>query len=119
MEEINGSFSIVSDGEKMTALLSGDVDHHAAAPIREAIDSELYLKRPEALYIDFSEVKFMDSSAIALIIGRAELARSLGCRVVVKGVSRTQERLIRLSGITRMEGIKVEGGEVKNEKNNK
>jgi len=113
MEDTKEAFSISSEGERVTAVLTGDVDHHAAAPIREAIDSELYLKRPEELCLDFSGVKFMDSSAIALIIGRAELARSIGCHVRVRGLSRTQERLIRLSGITRMEGITVERVEVK------
>ena len=113
MEEIKDCLSIVSEEERMTAYLAGDIDHHAAAPIREAIDSELYLRRPEELYLDFSKVKFMDSSAIALIIGRAELARSLGCHVSVKGLSRTQERLVRISGVTRIEGVTVEKVEVK------
>lgn len=112
MEEAKEILSITSDGERVTAHLAGDIDHHAAAPIRDAIDSELYLKRPEELCLDFSKVKFMDSSAIALIIGRAELARSLGCHVSVRGLSRTQERLVRLSGVTKIEGVTVEKVEV-------
>ncbi len=112
-EKMNEVFSITSDGERITALLVGEIDHHAAAPIREAVDSELYLRRPEKLYLDFSKVRFMDSSAIALIIGRAELARSIGCAVFVTGLSRTQEKLVKLSGIERLEGVTVERLEVK------
>ena len=113
MEKIKGTHSLSSDGERLTVHLAGEIDHHAAAPIREAVDSELYLKRPEELCLDFSEVRFMDSSAIALIIGRAELARSLGCHVTVRGLSRMQERLVRISGVARIEGVTVLSGEVK------
>ena len=112
MEGIRDDFSISSDGERLTARLGGEIDHHAAAPIREAIDSELYLRRPEELVLDFARVRFMDSSAIALIIGRGELARSIGCHVRVVGLSRSQEKIVRLSGIERIEGITVEKMEV-------
>jgi stage II sporulation protein AA (anti-sigma F factor antagonist) len=113
MEKTKDTLLFSSDGITLTASLMGEIDHHAAKPIRESIDSELYIQRPEVLRLDFSGVRFMDSSAIALIIGRAELARSIGCRVRVTGLSATKERLVRLSGIARLEGVSVENMEVK------
>ena len=114
MENIRDDFSILSDGDRLVTRLGGEIDHHKAAPIRECVDSELYLKRPKELVLDFSAVRFMDSSAIALIIGRAELAGSIGCHVRVTGLSHSQEKIVRLSGIERLKGITVEKMEVKN-----
>ena len=116
MEGIRDDFSILSDGDSLVARLGGEIDHHTAAPLREAIDSELYLRHPKELVLDFTIVRFMDSSAIALIIGRAELARSVGCHVRVTGLSRSQEKIVRLSGIERIEGITVEKLEVENKR---
>ena len=113
MEDIKDALCIFSDGESLVAALVGEIDHHAARPIRERIDSELYLIRPSELCLDFSKVRFMDSSAIALIIGRSELARSIGARVRVTGLSSTQKRLVKISGIERIEGIVIENTEVK------
>jgi energy-coupling factor transport system ATP-binding protein len=63
--------------------------------------------RPEVLILDFSAVKFMDSSGIGLILGRCELCASLGIDVRIEGMSKTQKRLIYLSGIERVKNLTV------------
>ena len=113
MEELKESVVLSSEGDRLTAFLSGEIDHHAARPIREEIDAGLYRLHPKELCLDFERVRFMDSSGIALIIGRAEAARGMGCRVIVAGLSKTQEKLVRLSGVWRLPGITVENQEVK------
>ena len=92
----------------LTASLSGEIDHHCAKEEREEIDSMLFKMKPEILVLDFSEVKFMDSSGIGLIIGRSEVAEGIGCRVQVSGLSRALLRLVRLSGIEKLRNIKIQ-----------
>ena len=113
MERTQDSLAILDDGECLRAALAGEIDHHAARPIREALDAALFRVRPHEMVLDFTRVHFMDSSGIALIMGRAEIARKMGCRVTVRGLSYAQERLVRLSGIERLEGVTVERWEVK------
>ena len=62
----------------MTAAMRGDLDHHAAAGLREEIDSTAKKVRPKVLRLDFSEVPFMDSSGIGLILGRVRMAELSG-----------------------------------------
>ena len=112
MEELKESVAFSSDGDRLTALLRGEIDHHAARPIREEIDTELHRLHPKQLCLDFKDVRFMDSSGIALIIGRAEIARDMGCAVRVCGLSKTQEKLVRISGVWKLPGITVEKQEV-------
>ena len=95
-------------GNILIASLSGEIDHHLAKGQREAIDGMLFFKKPEVLVLDFSEVRFMDSSGIGLIIGRAEVASGIGAIVQLSGLSPTQRKLIRLSGIERIKNVRIE-----------
>ena len=89
------------------AHLSGEIDHHAAKVQRAGIDSMLFRTKPSLLVLDFSEVKFMDSSGIGLIIGRATVCESMGCVVSVRGLSAALKKIVRLSGIEKIKGVTV------------
>ena len=91
----------------LIAYLKCDIDHHTAKRMREKIDSELFLKKPDLLVIDFSAVEFMDSSGLGLILGRVERASSLRTSVRVTGLSPTLMKLVRLAGIERVKNLTV------------
>ena len=99
---------IREDSGTVFASLFGEIDHHTAKGEREEIDEMLFKRRPELLILDFSEVRFMDSSGIGLIIGRAEVCTGLKCRVLLKGLSEALRKLVRLSGIEKIKCISVE-----------
>ena len=92
----------------LSAQLFGEIDHHSARIYREGIDSELYVVRPSTLVLDFSDIGFMDSSGIALIIGRHEICLSLGVAMRLVGLSDAQKKIVRLSGIERLKNVSIE-----------
>ena len=91
----------------LTACLSQEIDHHTAKIIREKIDGEIFLKKPEVLILDFSGVSFMDSSGLGLILGRCSVAEGVGASVRVCGASDQLLRLIRLCGLERIKNLTV------------
>lgn len=91
--------TLKQDGKTLTALLSGEIDHHWAAILREKIDERAAAAAPAILILDFSAVTFMDSSGIGLILGRYKLARELGGTVVVQHVPKDIRRMLALAGI--------------------
>ena len=91
----------------LVAIIQSDVDHHTARPIREKIDAKLFENKPRILIIDLSQVEFMDSSGLGLILGRAEKAAALNSEVHLKGASPTIMKLIRLSGLERIHNLSV------------
>ena len=97
----------VESDRRLTARISSEIDHHTARSIREAIDTRLFYAHPEQLILDFSAVKFMDSSGIALILGRAEIAAALSCSVCLVGLSKNLMKLVRLAGIERVKNLTV------------
>ena len=97
-------------GRSLTASIVCELDHHSAKRVREKIDGELFLKKPEVLILDFSSVRFMDSSGIALIIGRAECAGVVGARVHLCGLCPSLMKLVGLSGIEKIKNLTVSRG---------
>ena len=91
----------------LVAYLSGEIDHHRARGIRCEIDSAFFEDMPRSLVLDFSAVRFMDSSGIALILGRVETANAVGARVHLDGLSPSLFKLVRLSGIERIKNLTV------------
>ena len=97
----------LNEQKALLAKISCEIDHHTCRTMREQIDVKLFERRPEVLVLDFSEVKFMDSSGLGLILGRVEKASALGVRVEVIGLSDSLYKLIRLSGIERVRNLSV------------
>lgn len=84
----------------LTASISGDLDHHTAASIRESIDQMAESAMPKVLILDFGGVGFMDSSGIGLIMGRYKLMDSMGGSVRVEHASPQLQKIIRLAGLS-------------------
>ena len=91
----------------LTARLSGEIDHHA---MREAIDDTAQKVKPMCLRLDFSQVPFMDSSGIGLILGRVRLLQFWKGRVVLTGLSPNLGKMVELSGISSLAAIERRAG---------
>lgn len=95
----------------LIARIGRDIDHHTARSVREAIDKRMFYMRPEQLVLDFGSVGFMDSSGIALIIGRCEVASAIGATVRLVGLSPSLMKLTRLAGLERIKNLGISTGE--------
>ena len=99
------SVKIINEDNKVIALLSGEIDHHNAKSLRQDIDFSLRENQPEELIMDFSEVGFMDSSGIGLVMGRYKLMQEIGGNLVVRNPPPHLKKVMRLSGIDRLASI--------------
>ena len=97
----------------VTAYLVGELDHHGAKNIRETIDSTIMSMEhpPELLYLDFSDVGFMDSSGIGLVMGRYRLMSELGGKVEVTNLSPNLKKVMLMAGIDKL-GVLGKGGKI-------
>ena len=96
------SLRIVTQGEEVTAFLSGEIDHHTAKGMREEIDGCAVRQKPLKLVLDFREVSFMDSAGIGLVMGRYRLMQELGGELRVTGVPSHIKKVMRLSGLDKL-----------------
>ena len=57
-------------GDALTVHLCGEIDHCAAEGLRNEIEMQIVRQNAKRLILDFSQVTFMDSSGVGMIIGR-------------------------------------------------
>lgn len=87
------------ENKTMTALLSGEIDHHTAAEIRESIDRTAEKRLPSVLRLDFGGVTFMDSSGVGLVMGRIRLMKSLGSEVEVLNLTSNAYKVMMMANL--------------------
>ncbi len=87
---------------RLTAYLSGDIDHHTAAQIRADVDSAIRSTLPASLVLDFKNVSFMDSSGIGLVMGRYKEMSALGGSVFIQDPPPYIRRVMQLAGLNRL-----------------
>ena len=86
----------------LTASLFGELDHHTAKEVKNLIEEIIKNNQVNNLVLDFSNLTFMDSSGIGVIIGRYKLITSLGGRVAISNAKGNIIKLLHLSGIDRI-----------------
>ena len=95
-----------SAGEVLVAYLSGEIDHHNAPQIREAIDECVAFRQPDRLILDFGDVTFMDSSGIGLVMGRYRLIEGKNCSFYIVNLSEHAYRVMQLAGLEKIAVLK-------------
>ena len=102
--------TIKKKNNELFACLKGEIDHHTAPELREAIDEALSLsERATTLVLDFSEVSFMDSSGVGLVMGRYRYAATLGKKVRVENLDDRNYKIMKMSGIEKIAEISRKG----------
>lgn len=85
--------------------VSGELDQHKASQLREQIDLRITHANIKNLIFDFSNLDFMDSSGIGVIIGRYKLMRAMGGTVQIVANKLSVKKILELSGIRKIIGI--------------
>lgn len=86
----------------LTVKLYGELDHLKSNEVRERVEAELGRTGAINIAFDFSSVTFMDSSGIGLLLGRYKTVNSLGGKLILFGMPREIERIMRMSGIDKI-----------------
>ena len=93
------------DGVLMVTL-KGEIDHHSAVSVRGEIDALIYDLKPRKTVLDLSQIDFMDSSGLGLIMGRYALMDRLKGELTLKAPNERVLKIFELAGLGRI--IKIE-----------
>ena len=83
----------------LTLKITEEIDEHTTEKLRRKIDNEITRFMPRKVVFDFSNVTFMDSAGIGMLLGRYKLVRILGGSLELTNVSRQVKKLFEMSGI--------------------
>ncbi len=101
---------IQQQGQTLTVYLCGEIDHCAAEGLRNEIEMAIFKRNVTRLILDFSQVSFMDSSGVGMIIGRYKTMHARGGSVAACGLHPPVDRLFRLAGLHRIIAVEETEG---------
>ena len=87
------------EDKQLIFKINEDIDECCAQKIRRRLDNEIERYMPKEILFDFSDVSFMDSAGIGLLIGRYKLANMLGGKVEVANLNTSVKKIFEMSGI--------------------
>ena len=81
-------------------LLSGELDEYTAQSVRKNLDVLLDTQKGFIqIVMDLSELTFMDSTGVGVLIGRYKKMREFNKPIFITNPSRNAERIFKMSGL--------------------
>ena len=95
-------FTSFLENGRLTVVLTGEIDHHCAKGYIQAIAAKFEAYMPEVCVLDFTEVAFVDSSGIAVVINALRYMTQIEGRLLLCGIGNQPMRVFRASGIDKL-----------------
>lgn len=89
------------DNETLNINLEEELDMSTCKTLRTVIDGYIMRYQPKEFVFNLSNVKFMDSSGLGLIIGRYNLLNLMNAKMTIVNPSNSIKRVIELSNISK------------------
>ena len=99
-------FTSFLENGRLTVVLTGEIDHHCAKHYIQSIAAKIEAYTPEICILDFSEVSFVDSSGIAVVINALRSMTQIEGHLLLTGISPQPMRVFRATGIDKLVEIK-------------
>ncbi|MGN0960793.1 MAG: anti-sigma factor antagonist [Christensenellales bacterium] len=80
-------------------LLSGELDEYSASYTRDFLDNAFSKLNFEDVVLDMTNLDFMDSTGIGVLIGRYKFLKNKCKRIFISNANPTIEKIIKMSGI--------------------
>jgi len=90
----------------LTVALTGEIDHHCAKHYIQGIISKIEAYTPKECILDFTDVTFMDSSGIAVVINALRNMTRIDGKLVLTGIREQPLKVFKASGIDKLVQIK-------------
>ncbi len=94
---------------KLIMALSGELDHHAARDAMRKLTEKIDAYLPRDCVLDMKNMKFMDSSGIALILKAYKRMKEIEGVLRIENVPPQPKRVLSASGIERIIDIREAG----------
>lgn len=86
----------------LTLKVTEEIDEHTTEKLRRKVDNEITRFLPRKVIFDFSNVNFMDSAGIGMLLGRYKVVKMLGGSLEVININRQVKKLFEMSGILKI-----------------
>lgn len=95
-----------SDKDRLYVKIDGELDLSVSGSFRSELDQNLDINQARHLILDFSNVGFIDSSGLGVILGRYKRLAEIGGTVQICDVNDQIRKILELSGLSRIMEIR-------------
>ncbi len=95
------SITRADHGDRTVVHLGGEIDVYTAPLVREKLDEQLTAGRTD-LVVDLTDVTFLDSTGLGVLVGRLKLTRTMGGSMRIVG---TDDRVLKVFSITGLDKV--------------
>ena len=89
---------VAHEGATTTVAVRGEIDLLTTVRLNRELET-VAEAAPEWLRIDLSQVSYMDTTGVAVLLKARRRALEAGCRFTVKAASPTIQRLLEITGL--------------------
>ncbi len=89
-----------TQGNTVTLAVTGEVDVSNASELRAQADAVLADGFTDELVVDLSQVPYIDSTGIGVLVGAAHRAQEAGASLAVANPQKNVERVLGLLGVS-------------------
>ena len=78
--------SIKQKEQNVIIALTGEIDMKCSGKIKDKF-AEIFLQKPNSIIVDLTEVGFMDSSGLAVLVGALKQSRNSDCKLKIANLT--------------------------------
>jgi anti-sigma B factor antagonist len=99
--QVDLSITRADHGDQTVVHLGGEIDVYTAPLVREKLDEQIQGGRTR-LVVDLTDVTFLDSTGLGVLVGRLKLTRTRGGSMRLVG---TDDRVLKVFAITGLDKV--------------
>src|SRR5438067_10929350 len=92
-------------GDALLASIKGEIDLHISSELRTALLDMIQNEKPQKLVLNLSQVPYMDSSAIAVLVESLQKMRKAGGKVFLTNLQPRVKGLLEIARLDTIVGI--------------
>ena len=99
-------FTSFLQDSNLTVVLTGEIDHHCARHYISAIAGKVEAYTPAICILDFTDVTFIDSSGVAVVINAMRSMKAIGGHLMLTGIGKQPMKVFQAAGVDKLIEIK-------------
>ena len=105
--QLQSEFTVIEN--VLIVRLSGELDHHSATQLKLEWQHKITSENIKHVVLNLSELHFMDSSGLGVVLGRYKEIKQLGGEMIVCSINSAVKRLFNMSGLFKI--VRLEADE--------
>ncbi len=89
-------------GSKMICKINGDIDAYHSAEVKKTLKEEMEKTSAEKVVLDMSEVPYVDSAGLGIMVALLKISRSLNKELILASLKQNVRRIFEMTRLDKV-----------------